>query len=118
MEMSPLLSMTRAAPKSCCLLIVGEAGILLVITVGYIRTTANAADKEKTMWGIFLGSLLFVLGIAFSPVGLLVSALGMTLALMATARYAVDLLSPSVPAKKTIYDDMGVDQIAPEQPVA
>ena len=72
------------------------------------------------MWGIFLGSLLFVLGIAmmlppgFSPLGLLLAVIGMTLALMSTARYAVDLLSLPVPAKKTIYDDMGTEPASPE----
>ena len=78
------------------------------------------------MWGVFVGSLIFVIGIAmlsprgFSPVGLLVAALGMTLALMATARYAVDLLAGFVTVKpstkQTMYDDMGTEPPSAEPP--
>ncbi len=77
------------------------------------------------MWGIFIGSLVFVTGIAmqspsaFSPVGLLIAAAGMTLALASTARHAVDLMAAFVSikpsAKRTTYDDMGTEPAPAEQ---
>jgi len=74
------------------------------------------------MWGIAIGSLLFVFGLtwihSFSLPGCLIATAGMTLALAATARYAVDLLSPANSAKRTIYDDMGLDPTSLEQQVA
>ena len=80
------------------------------------------------MWGIFIGALIFVWGIAMlsqaasSLFGWFVAAIGMTIALMATARYAVDLMAgfvsikPSV--KRTIYDDTRDDLPSAEQPAA
>ena len=63
------------------------------------------------MWGIFLGALVFIGGFVFAPIGYLVSAFGLTLALVATARYAVELLTDagrvSLTARKTMYDDIG-----------
>ncbi len=74
------------------------------------------------MWGIAIGSLLFVFGLTWTPhfsvLGCLIATAGMTLALAATARYAVDLLAPANSVKYTIYDDMGTDTASPEQPAA
>jgi len=40
------------------------------------------------MWGIFTGSILFILGLIFLfPIGWLIAAAGMTLALASTARF-------------------------------
>lgn len=72
------------------------------------------------MWGIFLGSLIFIYGLAAllpprgaSIIGWPIAAIGLTIALMATARYAVDLMVQFVSIKpsdkKTIYDDMGYE---------
>lgn len=47
------------------------------------------------MWGIFIGSLLFVFAITFHPSGLdwIIATGGMTLALASTARYTANLLT-------------------------
>lgn len=80
------------------------------------------------MWGIFIGALIFVYGLmllspnSFLPLGLLIAAIGLTIALMATARYGVDLLAASVSVKpstkQTIYDEMGTEPASSEQPSA
>jgi len=90
--------------------------------------TCCTSLEDKIMWGILVGSLIFVYGIAMqspvglSPIGLLVAAIGMTIALMATARYAVDLMAAFVsvkPAvKRTIYDEMGTEPPSAEQSAA
>ena len=85
------------------------------------------------MPGIFIGSLIFVVGLSmlnpivlqkgvlvpiagFSPLAWIVCASGLTIALTATARYAVELMANFVAvkpsAKRTIYDDIGHDEIA------
>ena len=86
------------------------------------------------MPGIFIGALIFVFGLSalhpvlqrgtvvpdggFSVLAWVVCAAGLTIALTATARYAVELMANFVAvkpsAKRTIYDDMGYELPAKE----
>ncbi len=60
------------------------------------------------MWGIFIGSLLFVLAILYRPSGVdwIIATAGLTLALAATARYAADLMTPAATPRHTVYDEI------------
>lgn len=72
------------------------------------------------MWGIFIGSSLFVFAMLYHPHALdwLIATGGMTLALAATARYVANLLTPASFARETVYDKIGTELTSAEHPSA
>lgn len=72
------------------------------------------------MWGIFIGSLLFVFAIRFHPAGIdwIVATVGMTLALASTARYTANLLTPASFLRETVYDKLESEPTSAEHPAA